>query len=71
MGHKKIVCPNRKCKSVNVVPLDKKNDFSLLGAAVGAAFGPLGALVGGVANGKGSKIKFRCVDCGTVFEEKV
>lgn len=69
---RKIVCPSRKCKSVNVVPLDSKQKISLLGAAVGgAAFGPVGAVIGAATGSGKKKVTFRCLDCGTVFEEKI
>ena len=68
---KKIVCPNRKCKSVNVVPITTDRKLSVgKGLLGGALFGPLGA-VDGAAIGKNGKTKFRCADCGTVFEVKL
>lgn len=72
-----IKCPNRKCKSTNVVPVSVKKNFKkgkgLLGGLVGAAaLGPIGGAVGFATglNGK-KKVKFICQDCGTIFEEKI
>jgi len=69
---KKIVCPSRKCKSVNVVPLDSKQKPSLLGAAVGGVVsGPVGAVLGAASGSGKKKITFRCLDCGTVLSASV
>ena len=81
---KKIQCPNRKCKSVNCIPLTDKKKFSAGKGALGAAGGAAIATVasGGLAlplmaigaltgfNGK-KKVKMMCQDCGTIFEIKV
>ena len=69
--HVVINCPNKKCKSTNVVPITEDKKPSVLGAAVGGALlGPAGALLGAVSGGS-KKVKFRCMDCGTVFEMKM
>lgn len=70
---KKIVvnCPNKKCKSTNIVPLGQEKKLSVAGAVVGNFIaGPVGAVLG-AASGKSGKMKFRCMDCGTVFGAKI
>ena len=74
----KVCCPNLKCRSTNVVPVDTKRKFSMTKALVGntvgfLAFGPVGGIVGGATGlgGKRGKTKFICQDCGKVFEKKI
>jgi len=80
---KKVQCPNRKCKSINCIPLTNGKKFSAGKSALGAAGGVAAtAVVGAVAlplvaigaltgfNGK-KKVKMMCQDCGTIFEIKV
>lgn len=75
---KKIICPDAKCRSTSVAPIDTKKKFSvgkmLVGNTVGALlFGPVGALVGAGTGikGKRGKTTFICQQCGTVFKAKI
>lgn len=73
---KKVQCPNRKCKSINCIPLTDKKKFSVgkgaIGATAGAFIAPPVAIAGALLgfNGK-KKVKMMCQDCGTIFEIKL
>ena len=80
---KKVQCPNRKCKSINCIPLTDKKKFSAGKSIVGTAVGGAATAVVGAAalplvaigaltgfNGK-KKVKMMCQDCGTIFEIKI
>ncbi|MEK1440271.1 hypothetical protein HCY77_09610, partial [Limosilactobacillus fermentum] len=74
----KMKCP--RCGSQNIQPAGKHNEkFSggkaAAGTAVGAvAFGPVGAVVGGLASGftgkQTKKSDWVCLDCGRSFTIK-
>lgn len=72
-----LCCPNRNCRSTNIVPVNTKEKFSLgkavVGGAVGTLINPIGALVGASTGlkGKTGKTSFYCQDCGTVFKKKI
>jgi len=74
---KKIRCPAWGCGSTEVAPVGAKKNFNVGKAVVNntigfALAGPVGGLVGAATgfNGK-KKVKFVCLKCGKVFEEKV
>lgn len=72
----KVKCP--RCRSLNFSPVDTKKKFSIGKALVGntvgfLTFGPVGGVVGAATgiNGKNSKTKFVCHNCGKIWEQKI
>ena len=72
----KVKCPSLLCNGIGV-PVTERKKVSVtkaaIGATIGAAINPVGAVIGGAAgalNGK-KKVVFMCPKCGKTWTQKV